>query len=340
MIQKPSRLSIGLNIQKAREYPNIWHVLFTSQMNKNSLKNIFLIISILISLILISGCTSQDTSSINTSESSNFQNARFLSITNGTYSINATVPVVTGKMMTYTIEKPNYSWQQASSLAKKLGMFEEIRENEYAYIANETYERKLVFAVSKSDNTISYRNFSGVSPGTLTSAEAMKIVNDLLMSVGILPKDIPEPDFNYQMSECPLLSGENDKNCKIIDIFFTRKINSYQIAGWALKITIGHGGQIGDMIMTWPEYHPYKEVSIKSPEQAFVEIQTKRPFFIGLGNPITPEKIVVTQVELIYVKKDGKYLIPTYVFYGYGQQGDRQQEFDAIQIPASSEELE
>jgi hypothetical protein len=314
-------------------------------MNKSVMKSIiseFFIICILLSLILCTGCISEHSSSNNPSNTDVIKGTRFLNFTNGIYSINATVPVVTGKIMTYTVVKPNYSHDRVSSLAKKLGMSGEVRETPEAYFAEGSDEEKFIFAVFRNENKISFENRTGGSSGAMTDDEAKSVVKEFLKSADLMPPDASELRVSgYNTVEGTSSTGQQIQISKQIVVTSSRIIN--QIPEWdsTMMVTVGSHGNVVGFFMVWPDYQSYKAVSLKSPELAFKEFQAQEKNFVGAGMPINPEKIIVTNVFLGYSTAGGKYLQPVYLFSGYGQQGDQIRKIDPlVKIPACSEALE
>lgn len=299
----------------------------------------FLIISVLISIILFAGCVSPDSSLNSQSDPNPIMKNQFLNLTEGIYSINTTVPIISGKIMTYSIERPNYTREQVSSLATNLGMSGEIRETKEAYIGNASDDGKYMFAVMKEANRISFQDFNGAPSNDLTSDEAISAVKRILGNASLFPADTTEPSVTYIMGECKLESGEMSKNCKKMVLSYPRNQNGLPVWGSTLMVTVGYQEKIIDMLMNWPDYHQYKEVSVKSPEQAFKEFQTKDLVFMGTDGSIKPEKVIVTEVSFGYSNGRGEYLQPTYLFRGYGQEGTRIEKFNPVEIIASDEVL-
>jgi len=312
-----------------------------SEIFNKSKKIKFFTVGIMLFLFLITGCISEVPSSNSTTESNNLMNTRVLHATNGTYSINATVPLVTGNIMTYTVEKPNYSQEWVNSLAKKLGMSGDVRENEYGFYANTTDEEKFGFILEKNTQSMVFMSHNeGSSSGNLTDDEIITTVKDFLKGADLM-SDAGEPRVVYSPGVITMSrSGQITHVSKQIVLVFSRRINGLPVWGSTSMITVGSGGNIITIAMFWPDYQPYKTIPLKSPEQAFGEFQTKKMDFSDSEPQLRPEKIVVTNVSLGYSTTGGKYFQPVYLFEGYGQQGNETQQFNPVEIPATNEALE
>jgi hypothetical protein len=313
-------------------------------MNQNFLKitkTLFFVAIILLIYTFANGCLSQSSENLS-SPPNNLSEKHVFNSTHGIYSINATVPVITGKIMTYSVERPNYSEEWISLLAKTLGMSGNIREGEKAFYASRADEENNYFIVYKDKMQISFKNFRGSFSKNLTDSEAIAAVNSFLQRSNITIPDASVPQISgYNTGGEKLPTDQFNQNSKQIVVTSSRRIN--HIPEWDSKmmITVGDNASVVGFLIIWPDYQPYKKVSIISPEQAFEEFQMKDIYFTGSGLPIQPEKIIVTNVTLGYSAMDGKYLQPVYLFSGYGQQGDSIQEIDPlVKIPASREVFE
>ena len=311
-----------------------------SQTLNKSIKTAFFSGCVVLSLILIAGCVSQVPSSNSTVIQDSLRISRVLNATNGSYSVNTTVTVVTGNIMTYSIEKPNYSKEWVSSLAKKLGMSEDIRETEYGFFVNTSEENKFSFHLEKDRKYLLFiRRNAGSLSGNLTDNEKIVVVKDFLKSMNLM-SDAEEPRVVYGPGiESLSRSGQLTQTSKQVILVFSRQINGLPVWSPKSMITVNDGGIITDIGMSWPDYQPSKTVTLRSPEQAFVEFQTEKLYYPGSESKISPEKIVVTNISLGYSSNGGKYFQPVYLFEGYGQQGNKTWYFNPIEISASDEEL-
>jgi hypothetical protein len=311
-----------------------------SEIFNKSTKTKLFITCIMISLFLTAGCVSQVSPSNSSADSNNLIETRVLDATNGTYSINATVPLITGNIMTYIVEKPDYSQGWVNSLAKKLGMCGDVRENEFGFYANTTDEEKFFFILEKKTQRLVFTSHDEGSSGNLTDDEAITVVKDFLKSADLM-SDAGKPRVVYGPGDITMSrSGQITQKPKQIVLVFSRRINGLPVWGSTSMITVGSGGNISNIFMVWPDYQPYKTVSLISPEQAFGEFQNKKLVFLNGEPQLRPEKIIVTNVSLGYSTFGGKYFRPVYLFGGYEQRGNDTQQFNPVEIPATNEALE
>lgn len=264
-------------------------------------------------------------------------NTRILNATNGTYSINASVPLVTGNIMVYTVEKPNYSHEWVSSLAKNLGMSGDVRENEFGFYHNMSDEEKFSFVLQKNTSQLVFMiHGEETSSGNLTEIEAKTAVKNFLKNSGLM-SDAGEPRVVYNSEFTFNLSRGTTQTSKQIVLVFSRRINGLPEWGSTSMITVGSRGNIVTMFMVWPDYQLYKTVPLKSPEQAFGEFQATQLGFLGVYPQLKPDKVVVTNVSLGYSTHNGKYFQPVYLFGGYAQQSNQTKQFDSVEVNATNE---
>jgi hypothetical protein len=97
-----------------------------------------------------------------------------------------------------------------------------------------------------------------------------------------------------------------------MSVGFGRKIRGYKSwgAGARISVEIGAGGQVVDLLKQWQEIVPYREYHVKSPQEAFEELEN------GKGVLMHGEKGRVKSITLRYYTSPQKqdYLQPVYYF--------------------------
>ncbi len=272
--------------------------------------------------------------------------SRLFTATEGIYSINASFPAVPDKLMVYVLEEPEYTKEWVSSLAKKIGISGEIRESEEAYYADEADEDVYYFFVWKRDRLINFKKYHQQSGEPPSPENATKAVKEFLESVGLMFPDATGPGIGYDTGGGISSSGEYVQTFRQIVVSFDRKVNGISELGSSIMARVDAQGNVVELYLHWPVYKPYKEVSLKSPEQAFaeyLEYQKDSLYIMSAMTPeeyvANPEKVVVTKVSL-FNRLMGEYLEPTYVFQGYGQQGEATQPFAPVHITATNDDLD
>jgi len=132
-------------------------------------------------------------------------------------------------------------------------------------------------------------------------------------------------------------SGERISESKTNVVIYPQLINGLPVFNAQLNVEVDSDGNIIGLFKNWREYTAYKEISLKSPEDAFNEFRTR-----GLENKEgIPEKVYVTNVSIGYRMQQsgdmGEYLQPVYIFEGYTQLDDSIEPFEPAVIAANKE---
>lgn len=267
-------------------------------------------------------------------------NTRLVELTSGRKTINESVPDASEKIMIYRSVKPGYTREWVRTLAKKLGMSGEIVETPEAYFASEQDQKDNIFIVHKDKKVIVFSKRNSASSGDMTDDNAISVVKQFLNDADLMPPDALEPSVAYNTGEGLSSSGEITKGWKQIVVSFPREINGMMVWNSQLMVTVDAEGNIVDLFLNWRDYEPYKELSLKTPEQVFEEFQSQPP---GISET-SLEKINVNDVALVYAGPSAasidEELKPIYVFEGTIQREGNNESFESAVISASQELLE
>ncbi|MDK2889799.1 MAG: hypothetical protein PWR21_431 [Methanoculleus sp.] len=273
----------------------------------------------------------------NVNEGKDVEKSTMLDSTNGRYSIHTSVPTTSGKLMTYISEKPEYTEEWVSSLARNLGMSGKKRESEKAYYADETEEDEFYFVVQKDAKIIAFKKYHQQSGEPLSAETATESVHEFLENAGLMFPDATDANIGYNTGESISPSGERVQTWKQIVVTFPRELNGLRVWDSQILADVDPQGNVVRLFISWPDYKPHKEVSLKTPEQAFEEFQKEFASIHGEK----AEKVIVTDVSLGYsslpISGTQRCLQPTYVFEGSVQRGSLTDEFEPIIIEASGE---
>jgi len=241
--------------------------------------------------------------------------------------------------MTYTSEEPGYTTEWVSSLAKKFGMSGQIRESKEAYFADETEEDDYIFVVHRDDKIIVFENYHGQSGDPPSPEDATKSVKEFLENTSLMFPDATEAGIDYNTGGSISSSGEYVQNFRQIVVIFSRELNGLEVWDSEILADVDSQGNVVGLFISWRDYKPYKEVSLKTPEQAFEEFLKE---FARVHGEKT-EIVIVTDVLLGYsslpISGTQRYLQPTYVFEGSVQRGSSIDEFEPIIIVTGSTSL-
>jgi len=242
--------------------------------------------------------------------------------------------------MIYTSVKPNYTQETVSTLSKKLGLSAPIRQTASSFgISNEKNEN-MYLDVQKNARIISFDTFDNSTGNALPADKAIDSAKKFLKNADLLPPDALEPAVRYNEKSIPTSKEGSVETKKTAVVTFPRSLNGLMVWNSQLITEVNSQGNVVSMFMNWRDYTPYKQVPLKTPEQAFQEFQTK-PLVV---QTIKPGKVIVNAITLVYYTQPAvvneKYLQPIYVFEGYVQNGNTTEKFRPVAIAATNEVFE
>jgi len=251
------------------------------------------------------------------------------------YSLAASMPVEGSKVMTYISVGSKFSKEWASSLAKNLGMSGIIRETEDAFYADDNDTKQFLFIIQKKSSMIT---FSGPNKGSGTELSETQVIsavntfmqkNNLLHSGNVTPRVVNNPIKIYSLSDKRVSERQR------YTVIYTQMIDGLPVFGSQFHAEVDPEGNIISLLRTWREYSPYKEVSLRSPEDAFGEFRSRRL----QSTKRVAEKVNVTQVSLGYyiqqLSGTTEYLKPVYIFQGYIKHGNTTEDFEPVYVNAT-----
>ncbi len=258
----------------------------------------------------------------------------------GKYTLNITIPEYPEKIVVYSVVKPDYTYEWASSLADNLGLPNEILDMDSAFYAGENDAKTNYFAVHKDTATIAFQKFGNRVGMPLSETKSKAIVDEFLQKNSLIHPDALEPQITYNIIETIDPYGTPQVTGKTSVVSFPRTLNGLTVWNSQLQVELDSDGNVVGIFSNWRDYAPYKEYKLKSMKSAFRELQNKS-FAV---NNVEPDQVVITDVTLGYYSHAAivheNYLQPVYVFGGYTQTGNAIQSFDPVYVYATDEILE
>jgi hypothetical protein len=257
--------------------------------------------------------------------------------------LNTSMPSVPGKLLVYKTLKPDTSREAITAFAKKFGITGIIIEGE-KYISIGTNDDTQVAIISKISGSAEFHNDNRLTtddgidmPENLpTDAQAMQIATRFLQDRDLYPAGIVLGGTHHQKAISSNTPGNESVHFEMIYIWFDRTLNGYNVEGSQTEVGVGGHGDIIDYFANWREYEPYKELTLKTPEQALMELKTQ-----GVSSGMyEPGNVVIEQVYLAYYTKAALepeyYLEPVYVFKGHSDSGKVNEMIPALkEVPRS-----
>ena len=264
-----------------------------------------------------------------TSGSSNLMNAN-----EGSYSVQASVPVANNSIVTYVPVKPGYTKEWVRSLAKNLGMSGDIRETEDAFYAGDADAQHYYFEVRRDTSTIAFQKYNGRSGLPQSKSSSIAAVDSFLRKNDLLPQDTLKPEVLNNFAESILPSGTRHLDWKTNIVTYPQRIDGLPVFNAQFTVEVDSENRVIGLWRNWQDYQLYQEITVKSPDVAFTEFSVRH----DSDKKIKTDKTKVTDVSLGYVMQpsaDGKRILePAYIFEGDDQIGNSNKSFEPVTIDA------
>jgi hypothetical protein len=229
-----------------------------------------------------------------------------------------------GKIIVYMTLSPDVSHEAIYSLAKKFDVTGKLHEGNAA-ISIQSEDLKKSVEIDNKSGYAAYSNSDQLDetnsvyiPANLPSdEEAIKIATKFLKDRDLFP----EGAYPVEVEHIKTYHLNNDDNSKTVvweklAVWFGGNLNNIKVHGRSIRLVINADGNIIEYDANWREYKPYQEYPVKTPSEAFGELQT-RGVTVGMSEPDT---VSIDQIELAYNSLPGayveNYLEPVYIFKG------------------------
>jgi hypothetical protein len=255
------------------------------------------------------------------------------------FELAGELPNVDNNMMVYKLKPAEVSLEKAVEMGRRLGFEGQAGIDAQGIrigMAGEINGEKKMFGVWVNSGAVEY---SVVEPNLLcpleppalpSNEEAAAIATRFLDEAGLLPA-------GAQVSEVVWggrYAGENgEEYVTHLLVRFGHEIDGIPAIGPGARfdVRIADKGEVADLYRDWRDVDPYREVSIKTADQAYQELVSgKGSYYV----PETCQKVVVDKVRLVYWmgpddREKQDYVVPVYEFDGrcLGNDGTYLQDF-------------
>jgi hypothetical protein len=228
------------------------------------------------------------------------------------------------KIMVYKTVPVHYTRQNSLSLAQKFNISSmgKIKETEDG--SSFASEDGMTYVILSNSGFVEYSNSHRAHninpidvPGKLPSDDdAVKIATRFLKDRDLLPDGAEFRTTSHGKIHGTAENGADIVLWEDVQVWYGHKIDGIPVEGTQLMLAIGADGTPIEYFTNWRNYQPYKELSVKTPEQSFEELKIKG-VPVGMNNP---EKVLIEDSYLAYHTKAGaeteEYLEPVWVFKG------------------------
>ena len=270
------------------------------------------------------------------------------------FTLNTALPDVNESYVIYRTVTPDVSDEYVKKMGERFDTYGKAEKKSEStgriQIIDNTGEESRCLSVYERSGGIVYEIPEKAFPAFVESqpilpskAEAREIATNFLKTRNLLPEDAEiesvEVDKIYKEymigHEGPTLSYN-----MTLDVHYSRNFNGIPVYGDELSVIIGDKGEVVEVIKSWRDVQPYKEVKIKTPELAYSDLIASR-----FARPPTKnlyEKVVVEDIHIGYWMEpritEQKVVLPVYVFSGTGTVNGIERPYVEFVSAALSEE--
>ncbi len=258
---------------------------------------------------------------------------------NPSFELSTSLPDADDVMMIYTVKQPNISVDSVADIGIKLGFAGDVTDFSDKGLTMVDDGRQLIVwlgcgAVEYDRNDVV---FPKEAPNLPSNEVAKQIAIEFLAKAGLLPSDAivqePVPGATYAgPAESPTGEVVSESYVAHLLIRFAREIDGFSVTGPGAKLAVrvGNNGEVGRVLKVWRDVEPFKQVTVKSPEQALQDLRDGK----GTHNtPVDCERVVLKRIYLAYwmeaASVEQEYVLPVYAFEGecLGQNGEYLEDF-------------
>jgi hypothetical protein len=231
--------------------------------------------------------------------------------------LSASLDGLPESVLSYRIVSPVVTVESVAELGARLGFTGEAAPiDDGSYIAMSKPETKDHLWVNTSSGAIDYscpHKLYPLSPDPLpANDEAVDIAIRFLEQIDMYFPDLAANE--------PVIGGRISGNPAHLLVRFTRYVDGIPLTGMGNKfgVRISDEGEVARALLHYPELEPYKEVSIKAPDQAFNELKSGGGLLPAIEGYF--DKVVIDEVSIGYylesINKKQEFLLPAWTFSG------------------------
>jgi hypothetical protein len=232
-------------------------------------------------------------------------------------------PEVASQAMVYKVKPPEVTVEKVAEMGRRLGLQGDDIEAfpDMITMADESTGERLHLSVWTASGGLEYgftpfmsKLYPDTPPTLPSEEEAKEIGTQFLAQAGLLPPGTHVSEV-LEGGRC---GGDGQPSYLAhLLVRFTWEIDGVPVTSTKFGLRIGDGGEVVHLVMVYREAEPYKEVSIRSPQEAYQDL------LAGKGSYATPsdcQKVVVEKVSLAYWMEPApikqEYVVPVYEFKG------------------------
>ena len=246
---------------------------------------------------------------------------------NASFELATEFPEVGDRAMVYKVKAPDVTIDKVLEMGRRLGFAVDAaleQRAEEIVMLDESGGETRRLAVWVDSGAVEYhvlgpggssKLYPPTPPILPSDEEAGEIAIQFLAEAGLLPDGAQvrevKPGGSY--------GGPEGEYVTHLLVSVTHEIDGVPLAGPGAKfgVRIGDGGEVVSVYRVWRETEPYKEISIRAPQEAYQDLPAGKGSYLASSQC---KKVVVESVSLAYwmeaADEKQEYVVPVYEFQG------------------------
>jgi hypothetical protein len=241
-----------------------------------------------------------------------------------TLILNTTFPAAPATVMVYRTLPPDISDADAMAFAGKFGIVGPVNSGSEATSISSPDDNFIEIGKKSGCRNYYSKNDNKYKPGTKyqlpTDAEAVQIATAFLKEKNLMPDNIGPGHASHHHIKTFYPNGTETQTDVEVNVHFaSENMSGMKIINTGIGVAIVDNNEILSYGTSLRNYSPYKELEIKSPEEAFAELKALGIHY-GEKTADVRSTLTINKVYLAYNSKacafHEDYLEPVYVFEG------------------------
>ena len=270
-----------------------------------------------------------------------------------TFVLNTTFPKVSDSYLAYKTVTTTVTKEYAKDIGSKLGLTgnAELYMNDKIRLVDDTGgPRKQVTVYGDSGAIHYYKEYPASvesQPILPSEDDAKRIASDYLLSRDLFPEDAEFKNVGVSQTYAIGRAGSDEPIVSYnvtLAVRFSRSFKGIPVYGHdELAVIIGNNSEVLELVKNWRDVEPYKNVTIKTPEQAYEDLIAGKSVQPPLETML--DQATINEISIGYwmeprINKQ-EFVLPVYAFTGTAIDSEgREEPFRDFVSAVRSEGLE
>jgi len=269
-----------------------------------------------------------------------------------TFVLNTTFPRVSDSYLAYKTITPEVTKDYVEDIGNTLGLSgnaELYMKDEIRLVDDTGSARKQVTIYGDSGAIHYYKEYPASvesQPILPSEADAKRIASEYLLSRDLFPEDAEFKNVGVSQTYAIGRAGSDEPIVSYnvtLAVRFSRSFNGIPVYGHdELAVIIGDNSEVLELVKNWRDVEPYKNVTIKTPEQAYEDLIAGK----SVQPPVemTLDQVAINEMSIGYWMEPRIYkqefVLPVYAFRGTAIDSEgREEPFSDFVLAVRPEEM-